>query len=243
MKMLRSMVLCLAAYLLFGAATFAQTPDGVTPANEGVCDALQADGMTKGLYGLCVAFCEAQDHASLVEPISPDELESLYDTAPAGRIFESYNKKKEKANNPNDPDMPCVKVEEPCPCWTAEELASIDGILFDGVPASQVYCDLRDNDYGTHQTSFYRIYEDSYTSRPTRIYSIVTTNDSNYNGNIRGRCMWTNLRNNEEGKIFSRAVHLDNGDLTMEQYRSCQASISNRIEEIRSVCTHGTEAP
>jgi len=38
-----------------------QTPDGETPANEGVCDALQADGTTKGLYGLCVAFCEAQD--------------------------------------------------------------------------------------------------------------------------------------------------------------------------------------
>ena len=37
----------------------AQTPDGETPAEESVCDALQ--GGTPGLYGLCTAYCEAQD--------------------------------------------------------------------------------------------------------------------------------------------------------------------------------------
>ncbi|MGI9330105.1 MAG: hypothetical protein ACR2QB_05260, partial [Gammaproteobacteria bacterium] len=37
----------------------AQTPDGETPAIEDVCDGLI--GGTPGLYGLCVAYCEAQD--------------------------------------------------------------------------------------------------------------------------------------------------------------------------------------
>ena len=37
----------------------ALTPDGETLANEGVCDVLQ--GGSPGLYGLCVAYCEAQD--------------------------------------------------------------------------------------------------------------------------------------------------------------------------------------
>ena len=35
--------------LFAGNASFAQTPDGETPANEGVCDVLQ--GGTPGLYG------------------------------------------------------------------------------------------------------------------------------------------------------------------------------------------------
>ena len=39
----------------------AGTPDGQTPAVESVCDPLKADGVTHGLYGLCIAFCEAQD--------------------------------------------------------------------------------------------------------------------------------------------------------------------------------------
>ena len=45
--------------ILFTGTLYAQTPDGETPANEGVCDELMF--YTPGLYGLCVAFCEAQD--------------------------------------------------------------------------------------------------------------------------------------------------------------------------------------
>ena len=101
--------------------TMAQTPDGQTPANEGVCDDLKADGITKGLYGLCVAFCEGQDHASLSEPITQQELDALADAAPSGKILANYNKKKQ----PGDPDMPCIKVQEPCPCWTEEEFLTV----------------------------------------------------------------------------------------------------------------------
>ncbi len=109
--------------LSFPASLLAQTGDGVPPANEGICDELI--GATPGLYGLCVAFCESQDFASLSNPITSEELATLEAGIPSGRILANYNKLK----TPSDPPMPCILVEEPCPCWSAEEIASIDGVI------------------------------------------------------------------------------------------------------------------
>lgn len=88
-----------------GTAT-ALTPDGETPANEGVCNALQ--GGTGGLYGLCVAYCEAQD------------LDTISKEPPSTKILDNYRKKMQAG----DPDMPCVNTS--CPCWSDAELASIN---------------------------------------------------------------------------------------------------------------------
>ena len=105
------------------------TPDGVTPANEGVCDDLQ--GTTKGLYGLCVAYCEAQD------------LDMFDKQPPSVKILENYRRKMRAG----DPDMPCVQ------CVTTPEL---DEMVADGILAS---CDvsndgnsiiIRDNDLKTN---------------------------------------------------------------------------------------------
>ena len=106
-----SFVWLLALASLSGTAN-AATPDGETPANEGVCDALQ--GGTGGLYGLCVAYCEAQD------------LDAFEKEPPRTKILENYNRKKQAG----DPDMPCLQI--PCPCWNDAELASIsaDGNAF-----------------------------------------------------------------------------------------------------------------
>lgn len=116
-KRLRSALFAAAAVLvagLIGVATpvSASTPDGQTPANEGVCDELQ--GATPGLYGLCVAYCEAQDLDSVNGGKMPNE-----------KILANYRKKMRDG----DPDMPCVQA--PCPCWTAGELASMtaDGLV------------------------------------------------------------------------------------------------------------------
>jgi hypothetical protein len=99
--------LVVAALLSFaGAPVVAETADGDTPANEGVCDILQ--GGTPGLYGLCVAYCEAQD----LDLVGDKET-------PNNKILANYRRKM----NDGDPDMPCIQV--PCPCWTAEELARI----------------------------------------------------------------------------------------------------------------------
>ena len=80
-----------------GLGALAQTPDGQTPAEETICSPLQDDGVTKGLYGLCVAFCEAQDITNEEVPISEEELAQLESTTPSGRILANYNKKRDKA--------------------------------------------------------------------------------------------------------------------------------------------------
>jgi hypothetical protein len=96
---------------------FSQTPDGLTPAEESVCDPL-ADA-TPGLYGLCVAYCEAHDADLISLYGDPNEL-----NIPNQRILANYNRKKTES----DPAMPCVLQEggeeplEACPCWTAEQL-------------------------------------------------------------------------------------------------------------------------
>ena len=110
---------------MVGLTATASTPDGKTPAVETVCDPLMADGVTHGLYGLCLAFCEAQDIASEDYPITDEELAILQGTPPSGSILNAYNTLKIAS----DPDMPCIVVDSICPCWTEEELAAIDGMI------------------------------------------------------------------------------------------------------------------
>lgn len=103
--------------MVISSPAFSQTPDGLTPAEESVCDSLT--DATPGLYGLCVAYCEAHD-ADLFSPHgNPDELKM-----PDQRILDNYNRKMKES----DPPMPCVLDEsgddplEECPCWTAVQL-------------------------------------------------------------------------------------------------------------------------
>lgn len=104
---LKLAVATLMGLAVMGGNAAAQTPDGESPANEGVCDVLQTPGVTPGLYGLCVAYCEAQD------------LDSFDKEPPNTKILGNYNKRKQDS----DPAMPCVKT--PCPCWSGEEMGSI----------------------------------------------------------------------------------------------------------------------
>jgi hypothetical protein len=106
--------LFLVAGLVAAAPVVAETPDGTTPANEGACDGLKTNA-TPALYGLCVAYCEAQD------------LDITDKDPPNTKILQNYRNRMQ----PGDPDMPCVKV--PCPCWTDAELASISS---DGAAAA-----------------------------------------------------------------------------------------------------------
>jgi hypothetical protein len=61
-SLLRTFAVLGAAGLLFGPASgFAAghgTPDEVPPADEAVCE---ESGLTGAAYGLCIAFCEAND--------------------------------------------------------------------------------------------------------------------------------------------------------------------------------------
>jgi len=95
----------------------AQTPDGVPPANEGVCDVLKAQGVTPKLYGLCVAYCEALDCD--LQQLEPGKILTQC-RAPSSKILERYNELKRLT----DPQMPCVQRQE-CPCWTTQEIGAI----------------------------------------------------------------------------------------------------------------------
>lgn len=108
-KGMRNVLAGLGMVVLLGLNTpvAALTPDGETPANEGVCDVLKANA-TPGLYGLCVAYCEAQD----LDLVGDKET-------PNNKILANYRKKMQAG----DPDMPCIQV--PCPCWSAEQLANV----------------------------------------------------------------------------------------------------------------------
>lgn len=108
-RLMKTLLAALASLILFGGLAgnaIASTPDGETPANEGVCDSLH--GGTPGLYGLCVAYCEAQD----LDVVGDKPI-------PNSRILANYRKKM----NAGDPDMPCLQA--PCPCWDDAELANI----------------------------------------------------------------------------------------------------------------------
>ena len=129
---------CLVALLIYAPSALAKTPDGETPATEAVCDVLKAPGVTPGLYGLCVAYCEAHD---------ADEVPAASRGRSADRILDNYNKKRKDG----DRYMPClpepVVASEPepvpppppvvqaCPCWTAAEAGAVDGVLTDGTDA------------------------------------------------------------------------------------------------------------
>ena len=104
MKTLKGTALAwyLPVLLVLALPAHAKTPDGVTPAEEDVCDPLR--NATPGLYGLCVAYCEAHD-AELISPQgNPDEL-----NRPNQRILANYNRQKKES----DPPMPCA-VQSPC---------------------------------------------------------------------------------------------------------------------------------
>ena len=139
----RFFLCCILAFSTFGLPAFAKGPGGQTPATEDVCDPLKADDVTKGLYGLCVAFCEAPGHAGELASIkSQGGRAAVESSSPLGRILAKYDKIKQAS----DREMPCladansapdpVPVPEPvapsCPCWTAAEANAIDGVLSDG---------------------------------------------------------------------------------------------------------------
>jgi hypothetical protein len=118
--MLTSFVATLALGLLVTTPITATTPDGITPAEETVCDVLQADGTTKGLYGLCVAYCEATDSP---ENLYDDEGNTTGLLVPSEKILETYNKKA----GVDDMQMPCATYYEDseCPAWTNEQLYTV----------------------------------------------------------------------------------------------------------------------
>lgn len=109
----------------------AKTRDSQTPAEESVCDELL--GGTPGLYGLCVAFCEAQDIDSIIAVANDGGV-------PGEKLLARYRAKMRAG----DPDMPCLVSGSECPCFSVSLCeqsgglaCEIDAIFADDLFAGQ----------------------------------------------------------------------------------------------------------
>ena len=127
-KLLRRSVLAGVCLTLFAGFAMAQAPNW-NNANDGICDPLL--GGTPGLYGLCVAFCEA--HNCVPDYTAADPFA---DCGPSDfHLLNLYTDRQQ----PGDPDMPCVNFVGGCPCFTQEEI--------DAIPTPYSQCTI-DYDFG-----------------------------------------------------------------------------------------------
>ena len=206
------LISCVAVAILMAPFALAQTPDGATPANEGVCDDLK--GFTPGLYGLCVAFCEAQDLASLARPLTEDELGLLEEATPSGRILANYDRKRRSG----DPDMPCIKVEEPCPCWdsAALDLATLQG---PGDHMCRVWN--RPDLDGSHITQL--------QEEPRDFRRVISVHRPLTLPPARGPiCNWI--------VHFDGVTQSNNHEITVDQHNACNAQIRQRQIDLSLTC-------
>jgi hypothetical protein len=82
-----------------------------------VCDELV--GATPGLYGLCVAYCQAGELPRAMAKANgkPDRLADLAEKKEA--VLQRFN----AARGAGDPEMPCIR-QDACPCWSGEQTSS-----------------------------------------------------------------------------------------------------------------------
>ena len=82
--------------------------------DENICDDLQ--DATPGLYGLCIAYCEAQDCKS-------EDFDLMQCEPRKQRVLRNYNRKRTEV----DPEMPCARTVEPdaCPCFDRADLEAL----------------------------------------------------------------------------------------------------------------------
>ena len=116
-------------------AGYAEEPYGQAPAQEGLCDLLKDEGMTKGLYSLCLTFCGEQVFASNELPFMEKELEVIPNSRPEKLILEKYNRIKKA----EDPEMPCaVPAEGECPCFSEDEFRAMSDGFRDVEPYDEI---------------------------------------------------------------------------------------------------------
>lgn len=176
-----------------------------TAGSESVCDPLKAEGVTKGLYGMCVSFCEGGEYASHEAPLTEDELQALAEKAPSGAILRNYNRMKQAS----DPDMPCIvsAEDDPCPCWSPGELREVS----DGVSPDHVAID-----YGCNATATsIQVFE----GQPGESYAALSTNRSRLRS-----CFYNNSATAQE-----RVMNLE----TEDQAAGCMSQITARCNEIQ----------
>ena len=111
--------------------------------------------------------------------------------------------------------MPCIKVAETCPCWSSDELASIDGYLPNGT-STNVFC---------------RLYKAPQYIQEGKLYYEVNAAQANYIappevGFKKNHCRYLNRQ--EKPQVL-RLLSVNAGTLTNEEAKSC-------ADEVRAYC-------
>lgn len=199
--------------------SFASTPDGETPAQESVCNGLKTDGVTKGLYGLCVAFCEAHDAASLSTQVTVEELAELFEATPSGKILERYNQKRSET----DPTMPCINVNEgQCSCWNSEQITALDGVVNSSelMPPSseEFHC----SSISTENGNSLILRELDNTNQYTSLAAV------NENAGIY-KCSFAN--NTPEIVANNQSINI-----SQQEYLGCKTEIEKQVEQMGLTC-------
>jgi hypothetical protein len=196
--------------LLNGAATLAG--DDAPPSLETVCDELQ--GGTPGLYGLCVAFNEAQD----CEPDYTLE-DPLENCKPASRkILEAYNRKR----NASDPPMP--GIEDPCPCFLQ---AWVDALPLPPGQPCYAQCAFQATQLPDNPTPFSNIIA-SFT--PTVVAQVVEPG-----ADTKSSCLFVSADDPQVIRFFQ--------DITPDEVAACTAIIQNSQELNIDLCQPSLTVP
>jgi len=116
-------------------AGYAGESYGQAPAKEGVCGLLNDEGVTKGLYSLCLAFCGEQGFATNGLPFMVKNRDAFQNGRPEEQILEKYNKIKRA----EDPEIPCaVPAEGECPCFSEAEFRAMSDGFRDVEPYGEI---------------------------------------------------------------------------------------------------------
>ena len=134
-------------------AGYTEESYGQVHAQEGNCDLLNDEGVTKGLYSLCLVFCGEQDFAGNELPFMEKNREAIQNGRPEELLLEKYNKIKKG----EDPEMPCaVPAEGECPCFSADEFRAMSDGFRDVEPYDKITTMWEEN--GNLEDEWFRAY-------------------------------------------------------------------------------------
>ncbi len=184
-----------------------------TSVNHGVCDAVK--DATPGLFGLCVAYCEAQMGPELVDP------ENLSALKPSHRnILRNYERRMKQG----DPQMPCVNYTSACPVFSADELAKINVVAGDFYEDDFEYASanadaqvLRES---VRTVSYYQMlpyWRDGRTS--PLVSALISARNDN------GKTVYGGQYYDKTGETVINRYQ----ELTEEEYNSCKSAILNNV--------------
>ena len=194
--------------IIFGLLMVAFFWGGQAVAQDSACD-----GQIGAAYGLCNAYCEAMDCDS-------DEVQAS--ATACEKVSVDYSKITGEL-------MPCEVVE--CPCWTAEQLAVIDG-FHEGATLYTTAYTQTDEYPDRPPKTIAQCGEDGYDNADVYIWNQVGTIENIYPPNVNGDSYCMSYT--REGTNVIDDVHLwysaDGGELTLAQLRACTAQVMECID-------------